>query len=450
MRLGSQVDFNGPNYAIKVAQLQGRVGEVFQDFGQATAGEASEPGAVAAIASLQLVIPSEAFFDAGGNWGVVARAHHKEKLAVSTQYCSPGCVDSVALGIDVIVITFHVHASGGVTAFKSVSFGMAKASVSFDCTLTSSFQSAITGGAKEREMVSTIIRGEGEIASSSATLKLRPGETVELSMNASAGADVEAPADPSGPSYTAMADFSHTFRWGGVTEVHAFDAAGNEVTLSPGGRFKLMGEDSHHDYWFASPGIGCDVPPLDGSDPGAAGAGGTDHCGSAGVGGDGGTPGVDDGGAPGSSGSSPMGGGQGGDTGGTDGGEMGAGRSQVPMGGSGTEPSDAGEAGAGARSGGGTAGSASSSGGTGNRSLGGKGGNGGGGRTPASQGGAGRGPAAPDDGSCGCRVPSQRSPSPFASGLGVASVLLILGRRRGKRMNRATHALAPTPDCPRG
>jgi hypothetical protein len=241
-------------------------------------------------------------------------------------------------------------------------------------------------------------------------LKLRPGETVELLMTATASAATVAVSDPpNSASYTTLADFSHTLEWRGVSEVRAFAANGDEIALTPGGRFKMIGEDTHHDYWFAAPGVGCDVPALDGSDPGAAGAGGADPCGTTASGGAGGADGNGEAAAAGGGGMPSTGGAPDGtDTGG-----------ETVGGGSNAAGTDSGTSGNdGDRGGyddGGSSGSMSSSGGVGNRSSGGMVNN------PGS-----------DEDNCACRAPGKRSPLSSGVALAAAGLLWMCARRRQK------------------
>ena len=54
-------------------------------------------------------------------------------------------------------------------------------------------------------------------------------------------------------SIDAFADFSHTLRWMGITELHAFDASGNEIALPADAYLPLIGRDTGFDYWYAAP-----------------------------------------------------------------------------------------------------------------------------------------------------------------------------------------------------
>jgi hypothetical protein len=50
----------------------------------------------------------------------------------------------------------------------------------------------------------------------------------------------------------AMADFSHTMTWLGITGVRAFDSLGNEVFLPSDARLPLIGRESGFDYWYGA------------------------------------------------------------------------------------------------------------------------------------------------------------------------------------------------------
>jgi MYXO-CTERM domain-containing protein len=409
----SESSIDEPEYDVRLAQLS---------FGFVSAGAATGPGALSAQTLVSIDVPTGASELVFGSWRARSQADKIEQIAVGTKYCGATCVEAAALGVDSIVITFDVHAAGSVAAFKSdQNFGRSDASVGFAYTLTSSQQSVTNGGSKSSRTEPCNLNcpqtfNEGAIASSSGTLMLRPGELLELRMNATTAAEVSVPtqsaSDPKPSAGTALSDFSNTLEWRGVTAVQAFDANGDQVSLTPGGRFTMIGVDTGHDYWFRSPGVDRELPNPDGSERGEGGAGGEggEGGGSSASGGTtdpgGGSPGEDDGGATGA-GASDAGGRAGRSSGGA-GNRSGGGSAGRGGGGDGAPNGAAGETDSVGGSGG-AAGRGSSSGGTGAR----------------------RGTPTSDDGGCGCRT-TRSAPPRFGAVTALLLVLSLVRRRRAR------------------
>lgn len=56
----------------------------------------------------------------------------------------------------------------------------------------------------------------------------------------------------SNATVVALADFSHTMTWGGITGIRAFDDEGNQIELPADTYVPLIGLDSGFDYWYAA------------------------------------------------------------------------------------------------------------------------------------------------------------------------------------------------------
>lgn len=77
---------------------------------------------------------------------------------------------------------------------------------------------------------------------------------LDLALRADAGGSGTKTYVPgSNTTVVAMADFSHTMSWKGITGMRAFDSLGNEVALPPDIYLPLTGRDSGFDYWHAAP-----------------------------------------------------------------------------------------------------------------------------------------------------------------------------------------------------
>jgi len=83
---------------------------------------------------------------------------------------------------------------------------------------------------------------------------VQKGSVFDLALRADAGAFGSKTYVPgSDATVVAMADFSHTMSWKGITGMRAFDGLGNEVALPPDIYLPLTGQDSGFDYWHAAP-----------------------------------------------------------------------------------------------------------------------------------------------------------------------------------------------------
>jgi hypothetical protein len=221
-------------------------------FAQATVHTAA--GAMAG----QAVVSMDATEFEGAALRARAQAQTTELLHFGSDYCVGAvCQSAASLGITALNVNFRIHASGGVSAFATdTRFDHATASISYQYGLSNGVGfTASGGGLQERSETGAVTGGVG---SSEGSLAVRPGDTLELlmSMQVFAGANASAWrfSGFTGTHVLADADFAHTLLWDGITDVTAFGANGQVISLADGGRFQLLG-DSGHDFWFASPGF---------------------------------------------------------------------------------------------------------------------------------------------------------------------------------------------------
>ncbi|MBL0089617.1 MAG: PEP-CTERM sorting domain-containing protein [Ideonella sp.] len=224
------------------------------ELGYASASAHTAPGALAGGAAISM----DATQYGGAALEAKAQARTREMLHFGTDYCvNEVCRSAASLGVTALNIDFAIHASGGTSAFATdPRFDHAIASIGYNYALTNGVGfTASGGGARERHETGQAV---GDIHSMTASLAVRPGETLELLMSMSVFAGANASAwNFSGFTAThvaALADFTHTLLWDGITAFTAYDAAGNEVALAPGGHFQLLG-DSGTDFWYAAPGF---------------------------------------------------------------------------------------------------------------------------------------------------------------------------------------------------
>lgn len=84
---------------------------------------------------------------------------------------------------------------------------------------------------------------------------VQKGSTFNLQLAAIAGGGGSKTYVPgSNATVVAMADFSHTMTWMGITGVRAFDSLGNELPLPADAYLPLIGRESGFDYWYAAGG----------------------------------------------------------------------------------------------------------------------------------------------------------------------------------------------------
>lgn len=89
-----------------------------------------------------------------------------------------------------------------------------------------------------------------------ASFLIGKGATYTLEMGAHTWASGDKTFVPwSDASIDASADFSHTMKWMGITGIHAFDSAGNEISLPADARLQMIGRESGFDYWYAATAI---------------------------------------------------------------------------------------------------------------------------------------------------------------------------------------------------
>lgn len=84
---------------------------------------------------------------------------------------------------------------------------------------------------------------------------IQKDSTFNLQLAATAGGGGSKTYVPgSNATVVAIADFSHTMTWLGITGVRAFDSLGNEVQLPADAYLPLIGRDSGFDYWHSAAG----------------------------------------------------------------------------------------------------------------------------------------------------------------------------------------------------
>jgi hypothetical protein len=228
--------------------------------GFASAGAASGPGTLVGMAWVSLESSNRY---ATGAFTALASGFTTEQMRVDSFYCTPAtCVDAVALGIDHLAFTVDIHASGGIGAFRGQSFDNVSASAGFDWQLAGMQGGPVSGGGqKSRNNDDPVV---GSIDNQSATVVVKPGAALELKLHMDLGAQASLAGAIDHDASGAMADFTHTLRWMGVTSLQAFDAGGQEITLAEGGRFSIFGS-SGHDFWDAAPVVTLTLVPEPGT-----------------------------------------------------------------------------------------------------------------------------------------------------------------------------------------
>lgn len=233
---------------------------ITSNIGEAFANASSSPGHLAGQAG---VILSTTNPYAAGVFTARASAFQEQRLKFGTDFCtSDACIDARELGVERMLITYTVHASGGVSAFAvDPRFDRAAAGISYNFGLFSAYASSGGGGERHRDQSGAV---SGDISSQTVTLSVRPGDDLALQLSflieatGALGGFANSGFDSGG--VTALSDFSHTLEWRGVTGFQAFDADGRQIDLAPGGRFTLLNSDGV-DFWSA-PGSGAVPEPA--------------------------------------------------------------------------------------------------------------------------------------------------------------------------------------------
>jgi hypothetical protein len=212
--------------------------------GQAFASASAGPGRLSGQSGVILQTGDEF---ASGKFTAFAQGQSFQPLVVGNNVCiSLACTSVTQLGINSYLIGFRVRASGGVSAFSLDNrFDNAFAEIDYGWSL----QAESGGGSRARNQTGF---ATGSINSQPGRILVRPGDHIELMLAMS----VFSQANLSGfrnsgfqsGSATALADFSHTLEWDGVTSFTAFDINGDVVPLAPGARSTLF-DDSGRDFW---------------------------------------------------------------------------------------------------------------------------------------------------------------------------------------------------------
>ncbi len=212
-----------------------------------------------------------AAYDYVGGVGAFARVGSSEIVANSSGQAFAGAefsdiftlqVGDMALGPGfdgLFTLDFAINPSGSVTASASPEDDVvqAYASARFDYGYS---VGGVTGG--DRAFYTRSIDGaetmgnvNGPPPASVRLAGLRLGTPIPIRLFATAQAEVI--VGPEGGAVTAIADFSHTLRWGGVTSISATDSFGNPIALPVNFELSLLG-GSGFDYWRAA---GLNPPP---------------------------------------------------------------------------------------------------------------------------------------------------------------------------------------------
>ena len=161
--------------------------------------------------------------------------------------------------IDTIEIDFRVRAAGTVSGFASnARFDGYTAAINFGFALSSAGRAFIGGGGKS---IDNIDGARGSIETQAGSLRVRPGEGLDLLLRAELLADTALSAFANSASSSAAvagADFAHTLEWEGVQGFRAFDAIGGLIDLGSG-RFTML-DGEGNDFWFSAASFNNPVP----------------------------------------------------------------------------------------------------------------------------------------------------------------------------------------------
>jgi hypothetical protein len=212
--------------------------------GQAFASASAGPGRLSGQSGVILQTGDEF---ASGKFTAFAHGRSFQPLVVGDKICiSLSCNSVLQLGINSYLIGFRVRASGGVSAFSLDNrFDNALAEINYGWSL----QAASAGGSRSRNQNGF---ATGSIDSQNGQILVRPGDNIELMLAMSVFSQANLSSFRNSGflsgSATALADFSHTLEWDGITSFTAFDINGDVVQLAPGARSTLL-DDGGRDFW---------------------------------------------------------------------------------------------------------------------------------------------------------------------------------------------------------
>lgn len=230
--------------------------------------------ASAALGEFFAVRAEAAAYEYVGGVGTFARVGVDERIVRSGGQAGAGAEFSdnftiqlggmdLGPGFDgLFTLEFAINPSGSVTAFTSHPDEPSYSSARFDYGYS---VGGVTGGdrafyTRNFDGSETMLYANGPPSASVRLAGLRLGTPVPIRLFATA--EVEAIVSTNGGGITAIADFSHTLRWGGVTSVSATDSLGNPLALPDNFELSLIG-GSGFNYWRAAglnPALGDPVP----------------------------------------------------------------------------------------------------------------------------------------------------------------------------------------------
>jgi len=231
--------------------------------GFASAGGAFGPGTLSGQA---MVILENGNKNMSGALTAMAQASTEEIISVKRLICDPDiCANLVDLGIDKLRLFTVVRASGTAASSANSDFNHAQSDANFNWTLNGVLGGSISGGGGKTSTDSGQVQGSG-IGSQVISYDVRPGSDLSLVLNMTvfaaasvSGGWIDPPGGAHSDHASAIADFSHTLQWMGVTELQAFGADGQRIVLPTGARLELLGS-SGHDFWNAAPVVTSAVP----------------------------------------------------------------------------------------------------------------------------------------------------------------------------------------------
>jgi hypothetical protein len=230
--------------------------------GFASAGGGAAPGTLSGQA---LVILENGDRFMGGALTAMAQASTAENISVARLICDDQiCANLLDLGVEKLRLFTVIRASGGAASSSNTDFNHARAEATFGWTLNGPLGGSISGGGGKSSTDSGQV--QGAIGSQVISYDVRPGTSMELVLNMTvfaaasvSGGWIDAPGSVHSDHASAIADFSHTLQWMGVSGIQAFGADGKEVTLPTGGRVAMLGS-SGYDFWDAAPVVTVAVP----------------------------------------------------------------------------------------------------------------------------------------------------------------------------------------------
>ncbi len=227
--------------------------------GFASAGGAAGPGTLSGQA--MVVLQSSDRFMSGALTSM-AQAFTEENISVARLICDVDiCANLLDLGVDKLRLFTVIRASGSTASAANSGFNHSQAEANFGWTLNGVLGGSISGGGGKSSTDSGQVQGGG-IGSQVISYDVRPGSVLGLALNMTVFASASVSGgfiEPGSDHASAIADFSHTLQWMGVSSMQAFSADGQEIMLPTNGHVAMLGT-SGHDFWNAAPVVTLAVP----------------------------------------------------------------------------------------------------------------------------------------------------------------------------------------------